>query len=147
MPQDVSDARQLARRLIGGEEVDSAGSTSTADAQRAAERVWDELSKWTGVDGCYALLTRAVALARAENPVLLRNAAVGSRSRSWLEGIGDNGSTTSGDARDKGVESILTALIELLVRLVGDQIAMNMLRPCLPDNSSGDARVRVAETE
>jgi hypothetical protein len=147
MPQDISAARKFARRLIDCEGVESSGPTTTADAQRAAERVWDELSKWTGVDGCYALLTRAVALAKAENPMLLRNAKVGSRSRSWLDGIGDNRPTNGADAGDNGIESILTALIELLVRLVGDQIALNMLEPCLPDNSSGDGRVRVAETE
>ena len=147
MPQDVSAARKFARRLIDCEGADSPGPTTTADAQRAAERVWDELSKWTGVDGCHALLSRAVALAKAENPLSVGNATVGSRSRSWLEGIRDNRSTNSADAGDKGVESILTALIELLTRLVGDQIATNMLQPCLPENSSGDRRVRVAETE
>ena len=114
MSQDVSAARKFARRLIDCEGVDSAGPTATAGAQRAAERVWDELSKWTGVDGCHALLTRAVALAKAENPRSLGNATVGSRSRTWLEGISDNSSTNSADAGDNGVESILTALIELL---------------------------------
>ena len=146
MPQEVSAARKFARRLIDCEGVDSSGSNPTAGAQRATERVWDELSKWTGVDGCHALLTRALALARAENPGLLQNARVGSRSRSWLEGIADNSSSVRANPGDDGVESILTALIELLERLVGDQIAINMLQPCLPDKSS-DADMRVAGTE
>lgn len=147
MSQDDSPARKFARRLIDCEGIDSSGSNTTADARRAVERVWNELSKWTGVDGCHALLTRAVALARAENPVLLRNARVGSRSRSWLEGVADNPSTNAAYAGNEGIESILTALMELLGRLVGDQIAINMLQPCLPDKSNDDARVRVAETK
>ena len=146
MSPDASPARELARRLIEGEGVDHAGSIAVADAQHAAERVWDELSKWMGIDGSHALLTRAVALAKAEHPVLLRNAKVGGRSRSWLEGVVDNHSTNGTDAAAEGIESIFTALIELLGRLVGDQIALNLLQPCLPDNVGGNARVRLEET-
>ena len=146
MSPDLSPARKFARRLIDCEGVDPSGSAATSDAQRAVERVWDELSKWTGVDGSHALLTRAVALAKAENPGLLRNARVGSRSRSWLEGVADNPSTNGATVGNEGVEFILASLMELLGRLVGNQIAINMLQPCLPDNSSGDAGDRVAET-
>ena len=120
--------------------------TEVPDAQWAAECVWDEVSKWTGVDGCHALLTRAVALAKARNPTLLRTARVGARSRRWLEGIGDGTSTNGASAAVEGVESILTELIELLGRLVGEQIAINMLQPCLPENAGASARPRGEET-
>lgn len=146
MPPDGLATREFARRLLDPGDSGDDHLTAAASAQRALECVSIELSKWTGADGGHALLTRAVALAKAKNPELLRNTTVGPRLPTRLEGLTATSSTDGSSAAVQGMESILTELIELLSRLIGDQLAMTLMQPCLANKARDLALARAEET-
>lgn len=128
-----SDAPSLARRLIARQR-ETAGSTTTkaASAALAAEEVYESLSRWIGSDGCHALFVRARALAVTARPALdmlyLR-----ARAKPYVEktsdAIGEFGDAATADA----IESMLVGMIDLLGRLIGVDMATNLIERSLPD--------------
>lgn len=89
-------------------------------------RLGKALIPFTGADGYAALLRRALALARAEAP-LLRNVTLDSSHR--LEGL-------EGLARDEGGEAaaaLAAHLLALLVTFIGEPLTLRLVRQGWPD--------------
>jgi hypothetical protein len=127
-PLVPSRARELACQLLARETMAPPGADTTNGADRVCRRASDELSRWIGNDGCRALFARALATAQAEggHPVLdtVRTSA---RSVYCLDGLSDAAARHGAAAATEGAAAVLAALIELLGRLIGDDMALSLL--------------------
>ncbi len=109
----------VARRLIALEAA-RAGSTG-AGTVRVCDKLRVPIAKLAGVAGYRSLLSRAVALAKAEVPAL---AGVQVRADGTLEGSDRTG----------GVE-IVAQLLALLVTFIGEPLTRTLVRDAWPDES------------
>lgn len=139
---DRTPARQIARRLIHSRRAESGDGNSARSAAASCDDLYRELSRWVGPDGCHALFTRALVQARADYPALER-IHLQPRSEPYVDGVAEaimaHGDFTIADA----LESMLARLVELLGRLIGDDMAMKLIERSLvtePDGASSDNR-------
>lgn len=134
---DRSPARQIARRLINSRRAESAGDSTDARAAAAAcDRLYGELSRWVGPDGCHALFTRALAQARDEHPALAK-IHLQPRSEPYLDGVPEAIMAHGDRATADAFESMLARLVELLGRLIGDDMAMKLIERSLVSDRDG----------
>jgi hypothetical protein len=139
LPDHQSAARQIARRLINRRLSDQPGGDSAARAAAAAcDHLYRELSQWVGPDGCHALFTRALAQARTEYPVL-EQIQLRARSEPYVEGVAETIMAHGDTATAEALESMLVRLIELLGRLIGDDMAMKLIERSLTASERGDS--------
>lgn len=100
--------------------------------------MYRELSRWVGRDGCHALFTRAFGQARTEYPVL-EELQLRPQSEPYVEGVAET-IVAHGDAGTvEALEAILVRLVELLGRLIGDDMAKKLIEASLPVSQRGDA--------
>ena len=137
--------RAIARRLIDSRRKERTGADTGARAAAAAcEHLYRELSRWVGVDGCHALFTRALSQARVEHPALT-TIQLHTRSDPYVDGLAAT-IMASGDADTaEALESMLVRLVELLGRLIGDDMASKLISRSTgasqgSDNSSDRSR-------
>jgi hypothetical protein len=118
-------AREIVRRLI-----DSQGSERTegATSARAAagDHLYRELSRWVGPDGCHALFTRALAESRNEFAPL-GQIQLRAGSEPYIGGVVETVAAYGDTATAKALESMLIHLVELLGRLIGDDMATKLI--------------------
>lgn len=118
-------AWELAERLLAA---GAAGAASTAGAgsplagASLADRcLATELSRWFGAYGYHALVTRALARARADHPAL-DAVQIGPATAPALDGLSDAVRVHGAGAVVAGVSALLAALLDLLARLVGEDL-------------------------
>lgn len=122
-----SPARQIARRLIDSRQ--SQGKAADSDARAAAaasDDLYRELSRWVGRDGSHALFTRALAQARLDYATLDR-VQLRPRSEPYLDGVAESIMSSGDAAVAEALESMLVHLVELLGRLIGDDMAAKLI--------------------
>jgi hypothetical protein len=117
--------RELAQSLIDHE--GAAGNTSEPmefAAFRVCEKLRRPVSALTGDDGFRALLSRALALARAEAPILgaVQVAADGS-----LQGLDDLGRQTDKDQAREGGVILIAQLLGLLLTFIGEAMTSRLV--------------------
>ena len=128
---DHLGSRQIARRLISTRRSERAGGDTAARAAAAAcDHLYRELSRWVGSDGCNALFTRALAQARTEYPAL-GQIQLRSRSEPYIDGVAETIMAHGDPATAEALESMLARLVELLGRLIGDDMAMKLIERSL----------------
>lgn len=128
----------MARRLLAREAPsDGVPDDLAAAAERICQRLSEHLSRWVGADGSHALFARALARAQVEHPVL-KDVRRPVRSTVCLEGLAESARTHGAGAAAEGVVSILTALLEVLGRLIGDDMAMSLVEQSVPAHASDD---------
>jgi len=139
LSRDQQQARQIARRLITSHRSERAGGDTAARAAAAAcDHLYRDLSRWVGPDGCHALFTRALAQARTEYPAL-EQIQLRARSEPYIDGVGET-IMAHGDAPTaEALESMLVRLVELLGRLIGDDMAMKLIERSLAASERGEA--------
>jgi hypothetical protein len=118
-------AREIVRRLIdshGAERTD--GDTSVRAA--AGDHLYRELSRWVGPDGCHALFTRALQEARREFAPL-GQIQFRAGSEPYIGGVAETVAAYGDTAAAKALESVLIRLVELLGRLIGDDMATKLI--------------------
>jgi hypothetical protein len=132
-------ARQIARRLIDSRQPERKAAEARARAAAAAcQDLYRDLSRWVGLDGCHALFTRALADARTESEAL-DEIKLQPRSEPYLDGIAQS-ITSSGDgATAEALETMLVHVVELLGRLIGDDMATKLIELSIAAPSRGDA--------
>jgi hypothetical protein len=136
--RDQSAEQQVARRLIEGHRSERAeGHTSARAAAAACDQLYRELSRWVGPDGCHALFTRALAQARIEYPAL-GQIQLRARSEPYIDGVAETIMAHGDPATAEGLEAMLVHLIELLGRLIGDDMAMKLIERSLAASDRGD---------
>jgi len=131
LSRDQVRTRQIVRRLIGG------GDTAACGA--ACDDLYRDLSRWVGPDGCHALFKRALAETRATHPALER-LQLRAHSDPYIDGVADalaeHGEAAAADA----FESLLFSLVELLGRLIGDDMASKLIERSLAAPKPGAQR-------
>jgi hypothetical protein len=132
-------ARQIARRLINRHGAQQAGGDTAARAAAAAcDHLYRELSRWVGSDGCHALFTRALAQARIEYPAFVQ-IQLGARSQPCIDGIAETIMAHGDAATAEVLETMLVRLVELLGRLIGDDMAMKLIERSLTASARSNA--------
>ena len=132
MPPATPSAREVAHRLIARDAVASDVPDGAAvSARLACERICRDLSRWLGAAGCDALFARALADSRAVHPLLDR-IRIGARSESGLEGVEEAVRADGAAAVAAALEAVLVAMIELLGRLIGSDMALRLLEQHTP---------------
>jgi hypothetical protein len=127
-PPNHAAARELASQLLTRETSAPLGADTTAAADRACRRVSDDLASWIGADGCRALFARALATAQASGDHrVLETVRIGSGSVYCLEGLTEGALRYGAQAATEGAAAVLSALIDLLGRLIGDDMALGLL--------------------
>jgi hypothetical protein len=122
-----SAARGIAHRLIVSSRPDGqSGDSPARTAAAACDRLYRELSRWVGRDGCHALFTRALAQARMEHPAL-RTIQLHARAEPYIDGVAETIIAQGDPATAEALEAMLVSLVELLGRLIGDDMAMKLI--------------------
>lgn len=133
-----SDAAELARQLLTNEAGGDASAAATiAAAQRTFVLVTRGLSRWFGPFGAQVLVTRALGTARAQHSVL---ADVSMTETAGLTGLDEVILVHGVDAISDGIVGVISALAELLGRLIGDDLATSLINQSLnPQLTNGRA--------
>jgi len=136
--QDRQLAIQVARRLITSRPAGRAESETPARAAAAAcDSLYRELSRWVGPDGCHALFTRALAQAQPAYPALAQ-IKLRARSEPYLDGVAESIMAHGDAVTAEAIEAMLARLVELLGRLIGDDMAMKLIERSLTTSNPGD---------
>ena len=139
-------AREIARRLIGSRPDPPGADTAARAAASACEHLYRELSRWVGPDGCHALFTRALAQAQAEHPAL-EQIQLRARSEPYIDGVAATIMAHGDAATAEAFESVLVHLVELLGRLIGDDMAMKLIDRSLFASERGRAGPAITREE
>jgi hypothetical protein len=132
--------QDMARRLLARETSASDDPAMVAAAlQRALVRVWANLGDSVGDDGRDALLARALARTESDHPALkdicrLNNGAI------HLDGAVASVEAHGVAPVTAAIEALLAALLEVLGRLIGEDMAMKLLDHDLPAPSPDGGR-------
>jgi hypothetical protein len=138
MSPRTREVQELTRRLVAREATQrDAPDAAAAAVQAACERAHQTLSRWLGANGSYALFTRALAQVQVDHP-LLRDIRLRSHSEAGLEGVTESIRVHGVAAVAAGLESLLVGLIELLGRLVGDDMAARLIEQSVPNQTRDD---------
>ena len=128
-------ARQIARRLIESRGSEQAGARTAAGA---CDQFYRELSRWVGADGCHALFVRALAQATTEFP-LFRKIQLHARSEPYVEGVSEAIKAYGDDETAEALQALLIRLVELLGRLIGDDMVMKLIDRSVTASARGDS--------
>ncbi len=132
MSPTLPASQKLARELIDSEQVagDEVLARATV-ASHAADKLHAALSRWIGRDGCHALFQRAQTQVADQHPALeemqlrVREEPYVSSVKESIESFGDSATATA-------IEAMLAATISLLGRLIGDDMANNLIERSIP---------------
>jgi hypothetical protein len=115
-------------RAVVRNELSGGGGTERADvAVRITLRLHKELGNLIGPAGVDVLLARSVVLARRAHPIL---AGVTAGPRGTLAGLDDT--ALPGVELQEGAVAIVAHFIELLVTLIGEDLAMALVGAVWP---------------
>jgi len=118
---------QIARRLIAREDPRGAPEKVGAALQRAVARVSQTLSESMGEDGYNALVVRALARTEADHPALKK--VVRLNDGVHLDGIKASVEAHGAAAVTAAIEALLAALVDVLGRLMGEDMAVQIIDP------------------
>jgi hypothetical protein len=117
-------ATDVARRLWTRAAGDSrAPEEVAAAAERMCTQLRAGLGRWIGAEGYRALLDRALGLARAEHPALGSFSCLGGGEPGTMAAVRAHGA----DRVTAGLEALVAALIELLGRIIGEEMAVRLV--------------------
>jgi hypothetical protein len=144
MKPESAAAGESARRLWAG----AGGTSETPEAiAAAAERLGTQLrrglGRWIGTDGYYTLLERAAAATKEAHPTLNPVSYFRDGAPVTLAAVQAHGAKAVVD----GLVALLAALIELLGRIVGDEMARRLVEQAgNPGSRSGSRAESTGET-
>ena len=145
--RDESATRQIARRLIDSRRTEPAGAnTPTRAAAEASGHLYQALSRWLGSDGCHALFSRAHAQARTEHAAL-EHIQLRARSEPYIDGVAAAIMAHGDPVTAEALEAVLVHLIELLGRLIGDDMALKLIERSVASTQRRDAESNDAREE
>ena len=129
-------SRNLAERLLAYEAAAGKNSEPTESAAfRVCEKLRQPLCSLAGVAGFRSLLSRALALARAEDPSLsgVRVGADGS-----LKGLHELGPQKDKDMSEEGGALLIAQLLGLLLTFIGEGLTLRMVQDVWPESTFDD---------
>jgi hypothetical protein len=123
--------RDFARRLIALEAArDEPSVVGARETVRVCEKLRRPLARLAGVAGFRSLMSRALALAKAEVSSL---AAVQVRADGSLEGLDDAGPDRDAGAGGEAGVVVVAQLLGLLVTFIGEPLTLRLVRDAWPD--------------
>ena len=126
-------SRNLAGRLLACEAAAGENSEPTESAAfRVCEKLRQPLCSLAGVAGFRSLLSRALALARAEGPGL---SAVQVGADGSLKGLDELGPERDKDMSNEGGALLVAQLLGLLLLFIGEGITLRMVQDVWPEAS------------
>jgi hypothetical protein len=129
-------SRQLARRLLTYEVAAGKNSEPTESAAfRVCEKLRQPLCSLAGVAGFRSLLSRALALARAEAPSL-STVQVGADGS--LKGLDELGPQKDKDMSKEGGAILIAQLLGLLLTFIGEGITIRLVQDVWPESAFDD---------
>ena len=139
---EQASARAVALQMLG-REFAGVETATAADAASAGERVFAAVSvslmQWIGPDGSQALVTRALGLAQAHRPAL-KAIPPPDQSALVLQQLAATVDPQDTNAVMDAAAMILTTLIELLGRLIGNDLAIRLIGHDSPDRGAAHPR-------
>ena len=123
-------SQQLARRLLSYEA--AVGENSESAASRVYEKLRQPLCSLAGAAGFRSLLTRALALARAEAPSL---SAVQVGADGSLKGLDDLEPQSGKDLSKTGGAVLIAQLLGLLLTFVGEGMTLRLVQNVWPESA------------
>jgi hypothetical protein len=111
--------------------------TPARAAAAACDHLYWGLSRWVGSDGCHALFTRALSQARTDHPAL-GQIQFRARTEPYIEGVAETIIAHGDAATANALESMVVRLVELLGRLIGDDMATKLIERSLASSDRGD---------
>ncbi len=111
------------------------GVEDSGIAQRITMRLHQELGKLIGPAGIDVLLARSIVLARRTHPVL---AGITAGSGGTLAGLDE--AALQGAELHEGAMAIVSHFIELLASLIGEDLAMGLVRTVWPAEEEEEDR-------
>ncbi len=135
-PQPSPGSLLIARRLLAREVAagrDENPEIVGAALQKTFLRLSGNLRDSMGEDGYDALLTRALARTEVQHPVLkdLHGLSAGGTQ---LDGVVASVAAHGVPAVTRAIEGLLAALIDVLGRLIGDDMAIRILDDSAPES-------------
>ena len=122
----------LARRLLALEAKNPTATDTQGDkAVRVCEKLRMSLTRFAGADGFTALLGRALALARADDPSLQ---TVKVTADGCLEGF-DQFAADNTNVDAEAAIAIITHLLGLLATFIGEPFTLRLVREAWPEAS------------
>jgi hypothetical protein len=144
-PEPADAAVAFARRLLARER---AGDASDAGLARALEQscslITVGLSRWFGLYGTRALVTRALATAQKRHPALAR---VGVSDDHCLEGVSASAQLHGSAVVAEGIVVTIAGLVSLLGRLIGDDLAVALLEQSTITETTSRASTRAPQEQ
>jgi hypothetical protein len=135
-------AQDIVRRFIGSRPPQQKrGDTAARAVAAACDSLYRELSRWVGPDGCHALFARALAETRPHYPAL-EKIQLRPRSEPYIEGLADSIMARGDPETAEALESMLIRLVELLGRLIGDDMAGKLIDRTFGDSEQGSDDTR-----
>ncbi len=126
-------SRQLARCLLTYEAAAGKNSEPTESAAfRVCEKLRRPLCSLAGVAGFHSLLSRALALARAEAPSL---SAVKVGADGSLTGLDELGPQKGKDQSMEGGAILIAQLLGLLLTFIGEGITLRLVQDVWPEST------------
>lgn len=118
-------------RAVASAELARGGSEPGGDvAQRLVAQLYRKLAKLIGRDGFEVLLARSLVLAQRAHPVLAR---VTVASGAKLAGLDEVARVMGDDAEFRhGTIAIVAQFVELIATLIGEDLAMRLVREAWP---------------
>jgi hypothetical protein len=128
--------RDFARRLIALEAArDESPGALAGGAARVCDRLRVPLARLAGVVGFRSLMSRAVAMAKAEVPSL---AAVQVRADGSLGGLDGSGHDQDAGAGGEAAVVVVAQLLGLLVTFIGEPLTRQLVRDVWPDATADE---------
>ena len=126
-------SRNLAERLLAYEAAAGKNSEPTESAAfRVCEKLRQPLCSLAGVAGFRSLLSRALALARAEGPGL---SAVQVGADGSLKGLDELGPERDKDMSNEGGALLVAQLLGLLLLFIGEGITLRLVQDVWPESA------------
>lgn len=119
------NASDIAARLVA-EVRNESNATVSANVADALSAVSDNLCRYLGTTGCHALMSRALRDASRQHPSLA-DLAITADPPISVSGIPGSVSEHGDFETASGLQHLLEAVIELLGRLIGEQLALTLL--------------------
>ena len=129
-------SRNLAGRLLAYETAAGKNSEPTESAAfRVCEKLRRPLCSLAGVAGFRSLLSRALALARAEAPSL---SAVQVGADGSLKGLDELGPQRDTDKAMEGGALLIAQLLGLLLLFIGEGLTLRLVQEAWPESAFDD---------
>ncbi|GAC1467912.1 MAG: hypothetical protein NVSMB9_10030 [Isosphaeraceae bacterium] len=123
--------KDLARRLIAFEATRNPSDGPVGATLRACEALRGLLAKFVGLAGFRSLLSRALAMAKAENPSL---GSVQVQPDGLLKGLEEVEQNQDGDAG----AVVVAQLLGLLVAFIGEPLMLRLVWDAWPDATEAE---------